>query len=232
MRASGERQKSLLCAGRGVRAAADEIRKGPGPRITTKFRKIAREMQAEEARLFALRNAAAKERPESNQNYFIAGTLLGLLITGAAGWSVLRDSTKRGRVEQALRDSEEQYRTLVQTVQDYAIFMLDPQGQIVSWNAGAERIKGYSAEEIIGHNYSRFFTPEDIKRGRPQEILRVAAASGRHNEQAMRVRKDGSRYLANVTITALRDPAGELRGFPRLAMISARPRSRRRNIAG
>ena len=114
----------------GVDAAADEIRKGPGPWITTNFQKITREMQVEEARLFALRNAAAKKDLSQTKTILIAGTLLGLLITGAAGWSVLRDATKRGRVEQALRDSEEQYRTLVQAVEDYAIFMLDPQGRL------------------------------------------------------------------------------------------------------
>src|SRR6202171_2282062 len=91
--------------------------------------------------------------------------------------------------------------------------MMDTQGRILSWNAGAERIKGYTPDQIIGHNFSCFFPPEDIKRGRPQEILRVTAASGRHEEQGMRVRKDGSRFLAGVTFTALRDPAGNLRGF-------------------
>ncbi len=102
---------------------------------------------------------------------------------------------------------------LLDGVQDYAIFMMDPRGQIVSWNAGAERIKGYTADQIIGHNFSCFFPPEDIERGRPEEVLRMTAASGRHEEQGMRVRKDGSRFLASVIFTALRDPAGNLRGF-------------------
>jgi PAS domain S-box-containing protein len=102
---------------------------------------------------------------------------------------------------------------LLDGVREYAIFMMDPQGQIVSWNAGAERIKGYRAEEIIGQNFSRFFPPEDIERGRPEEVLRMTAASGRHEEQGIRVRKDGSRFLASLTFTALRDPNGNLRGF-------------------
>ncbi|MGA2844593.1 MAG: PAS domain S-box protein [Candidatus Acidiferrales bacterium] len=119
----------------------------------------------------------------------------------------------RRLAEEALRESEERYRMLLDGIQDYAIFMMDPHGQIVSWNAGAERIKGYSADQIIGQNFSRFFPPEDIKRGRPEEILRMTAASGRHEEQAMRVRKDGSRFLASLTFTAFRDPAGNLRGF-------------------
>jgi PAS domain S-box-containing protein len=119
----------------------------------------------------------------------------------------------RRLAEEALRESEERYRMLLDAIHDYAIFMMDPHGQIVSWNAGAERIKGYSAEEIIGHNFSCFFPHEDIERGRPEEVLRMTAASGRYEEQSMRVRKDGSRFLASVTFTALRDSAGNLRGF-------------------
>ena len=120
----------------------------------------------------------------------------------------------RGRlVEEALRESEERYRLLLDGIQDYAIFMMDPSGQIVSWNAGAERIKGYRADEIIGHNFSCFFPPEDIVRGRPEEVLRVTAVNGRHEEQGMRVRKGGSRFLASITFTALRDAAGNLCGF-------------------
>ena len=87
---------------------------------------------------------------------------------------------RRLHVEEALRESQEQYRMLLDGVEDHAIFMMDPQGQVVSWNAGAERIKGYRADEIIGHNFSCFFLPEDIERGRPEEVLRITAASGRH----------------------------------------------------
>jgi PAS domain S-box-containing protein len=102
---------------------------------------------------------------------------------------------------------------LLDGIQNYAIFMMDAQGRILSWNAGAERIKGYTSDQIIGRNFSCFFPPEDIKRGRPEEVLRRTAASGRHEEQGMRMRKNGSRFLASVTVTALRDPAGNLRGF-------------------
>jgi two-component system cell cycle sensor histidine kinase/response regulator CckA len=120
---------------------------------------------------------------------------------------------RRRLVEEALRESDERYRLLLDGIQDYAIFAMDPLGKILSWNAGAELIKGYSADEIIGRNFSCFFTPGDIKRGRPEEVLRLTAASGRHAERGMRVRKDGSRFLANVTFAALRDPDGNLRGF-------------------
>jgi PAS domain S-box-containing protein len=119
--------------------------------------------------------------------------------------------------EQALRDCEETYGMLLDEIQDYAIFMLDPEGTVVSWNAGAERIKGYRGEQIIGHNFSCFFPPEDIKSGRPEEVLRMTAASGRHEYEGMRVRKDGSRFLASIIFTALRDPAGNLRGFSEIS---------------
>jgi PAS domain S-box-containing protein len=128
-----------------------------------------------------------------------------------------RDISQREKIQLALLESEEQYRMLVYEIQDYAIFMLDQDGQIITWNAGAERIKGYTAKEIIGQNYSLFFSPEDIKRGRPEEVLRLAAASGRHEEQGMRVRKNGSQFLASTTFTALRDSAGGLRGFSEIS---------------
>jgi PAS domain S-box-containing protein len=102
---------------------------------------------------------------------------------------------------------------LLDGIEGYAIFMMDVHGVILSWNAGAERIKGYTSDQIIGHNFSCFFPPEDIEHGRPEEVLRMAAASGRYEEQGMRVRKDGSRFLASVTFTALRNTAGSLRGF-------------------
>jgi PAS domain S-box-containing protein len=119
----------------------------------------------------------------------------------------------RSELAEALRESEERYRMLLDGIQNYAIFMMDTHGGILSWNAGAERIKGYTSDQIIGHNFSCFFPPADVKRGRPEEVLRMTAASGRHEEQSMRIRKDGSRFLANVIFTALRDPAGNLRGF-------------------
>jgi PAS domain S-box-containing protein len=146
----------------------------------------------------------------------------GILVTAAIrDISARREAEKhlaqmegqRRLVEEALRESEEQFRMLLDGVRDYAIFLMDPQGQVISWNAGAERIKGYAADEIIGRNFSCFFPPEEIEWGRPEEILRQTAARGRHSENGMRVRKDGSRFLANLIFTAMRDPAGRLRGF-------------------
>jgi PAS domain S-box-containing protein len=201
----------------GIDAATDAIRTGPGQQIMDEFQALVGEMQDEERRLLVIRDADAKHRLRQTRTVLVLGTLLGVFISAAAGWSAQRDSSRRALAEQALRDSEEKYHTLLYEVQDYAIFMLDPRGQVVSWNAGAERIEGYEAKEIIGHNYSRFFTQEDIERGRPEEMLRITAATGRHEEQGMRVRKNGSRFLASVTFIALRDPAGKLLGFSEIS---------------
>ena len=125
----------------------------------------------------------------------------------------LSETGQREVAEQDLRQSEERYRMLIEQVQDYAIFMLDPVGRVISWNAGAELIKGYQAAEIIGENFSRFYPQEDIDRGTPAEVLRSAAATGRHEAEGWRIRKNGSRFRANVVFTALRDSDGVLYGF-------------------
>ncbi len=150
---------------------------------------------------------------ESIEGTLVTAAIRDISVRKAADRHLAQMEGKRRVGEEALRQSEEQYRMLLDGIQDYAIFMMDPRGQIVSWNAGAERIKGYRADQIIGHNFSCFFPAGDIERGRPEEVLRMTAANGQHEEQGMRVRKNGSRFLASVTVTALRDPAGHLRGF-------------------
>ncbi len=112
--------------------------------------------------------------------------------------------------------SEEAFRLMVEGVKDYAIFMLDPHGHITTWNAGAERIKGYKATEIVGQHFSRFYTPEDLASGKPPHELEVASRTGTYEEEGLRVRKDGSTFWANVLITALRDEQGRLRGFAKV----------------
>ncbi len=132
-------------------------------------------------------------------------------------YAVARDITERKRAEEALRDSREQLRLLLDSVKDYAIFMLDPSGQVTSWNQGAERIKGYKPDEIIGRNFSCFYPSEDVQGGKPEHELRIAAAEGRHEEAGWRIRKDGSRFWADVIITALSDGTGKLRGFSKIS---------------
>ena len=128
----------------------------------------------------------------------------------------VEDVTERKRAEETIRQSEEHFRLLVAGVKDYAILMLDPDGHVVSWNAGAERIKGYQAGEIIGQHFSHFYSPEDIHSGKPELELKVAATEGRFEEEGWRVRKDGTRFWANVIITAIRDETGTLRGFAKV----------------
>src|SRR5215218_3659453 len=125
--------------------------------------------------------------------------------------------------QQELRHSEEIFRLLVEGVRDYAIFMLGPDGRVVSWNEGAERIQGYEVSEVVGEHFSVFYTEEDVDRGLPGEELRVAAIEGRFEEEGLRIRKDGMLFQADVVITALRDEAGDLRGFSQVTRdITAR----------
>ncbi|HSQ35213.1 MAG TPA: PAS domain S-box protein, partial [Candidatus Binatia bacterium] len=137
------------------------------------------------------------------------GAIIGYLLIGT-------DNTARQQVEERLRWTEESFRLMVESVSDYAIVMLDTAGRVVSWNSGAQRIKGYAAEEIIGQHFSRFYPRADIDRGIPQRAMDVVIARGRFEDEGWRVRKDGSTFWANVVFTAIRDPKGNLRGFAKL----------------
>jgi PAS domain S-box-containing protein len=197
----------------GIEGATAYVRDLPTLGATAEYKALALELRGEEERLLALRNANAAANLRRTKLILFAGTLLGLLITGSAGWSVHRDNYKRWLAEQALQESERKYRMLVNGVKDYAILMLGPLGEIRSWNPGAERMSGYAFEEVAGQNFSRFFPPEDVACGKPQEILRLAAASGEYEEQGTRLRSDGTRFQVRTSYAASHDPAGNLRGF-------------------
>ena len=115
-----------------------------------------------------------------------------------------------------LHETAEQFHILVDSVEEYAIYLLDPDGNVISWNTGAEKIKGYSAEEIVGKNFASFYTADDVAAGKPQRNLREASRRGYIRDQGLRVRKDGSTFEAEVIITALRDDAGKIRGFSKV----------------
>jgi PAS domain S-box-containing protein len=134
----------------------------------------------------------------------------------AANAFVKQEIAERKLAQEALASSEERLRVLIEGVKDYAIFMLDCSGRIVSWNEGAKRIKGYSQEEIIGKHFSCFYPAEEVRQGKAARALRTALSAGRYEEEGWRIRKDGTRFWANVVITALRDEADKLRGFSKV----------------
>jgi PAS domain S-box-containing protein len=139
----------------------------------------------------------------------VTGRLLGFA-------KITRDLSERKAAEQTLADSREEFELLVQSVTDYAIYRLELDGTVASWNAGARRIKGYAPEEIIGQHFSRFYTDEDRAAGEPQRALDTARHEGRFEKEGWRVRKDGTRFLANVVIDPIRGPDGRLRGFAKI----------------
>ena len=139
---------------------------------------------------------------------------------------ITRDITQKKADEEKLRQSEQRFRLLVQAVTDYAIYMLSPTGEITNWNSGARRIKGYDDDEVVGSNFSRFYTDEDRERGAPQRALERAAAEGRFESEGWRVRKDGTRFWAHAVIDPIRNELGELVGFAKITRdISERKRA-------
>ncbi len=136
--------------------------------------------------------------------------------SGIVTLSFVRDATEQREAAEMLRRQDQQLRSIVEGVRDHAIYLLDRDGDVITWNPGAERIKGYSADEIIGKHFSHFFTAEDVESGRPGELLRQAALKGSVEEENWRVRKDGSRFWADIVLSAIRDSSGEVIGFAKV----------------
>jgi PAS domain S-box-containing protein len=136
--------------------------------------------------------------------------------TGPLVLSFIRDVSPQRTAQELLRRSDQQLRSIVDSVKDYAIFLLDPEGNVATWNPGAERIKGYSSNEIVGQHFSIFYPSDEVDRLKPQEELRIATTSGRFETEGWRIRKDGSRFWANVVITAIRDAQNHVTGFAKV----------------
>ena len=198
---------------KGLQAAAAAIESGEGQRIWDEYRSAIVGMQREQMRSLELQRVNAAQRLRGSKIALVLGTLLGLLIAAAAGLSAWREASRRGVAERALRDSDEQDLMLVQGIQDYAVLKLNALGDVVSWNPRAEKMTGYSYEEVMGQSFSFLFLPEDIELGRPQEMLRAAAQDLVDEQSVVFVRKDGSRFQVRTTLTALRNSGGDLRGF-------------------
>jgi PAS domain S-box-containing protein len=159
-------------------------------------------------------------RVRSDGSRFWANTVLTTMRDDAGGLvgfaGVTRELSGRRHAEVALQQSEERFRLLVYSVRDYAIFLLDTTGHIATWNIGAQRIKGYTAEEITGQHFSIFYPPEEKRSGKPTRELEIAVRTGAYQEEGWRIRKDGSRFWASVLITALRHDDGSLAGFAKV----------------
>jgi PAS domain S-box-containing protein len=200
------RSKGIVAAAFAVGTVEDES-------LENEFQAMTSKVHGEELQLLTVSETENQPAREQTEWILLLGTVLVLLVAFIAARSLLAESARRRICELALQDTEEKLRMQVEAVQDYPIFMLDPLGQVMSWNAGAERVKGYQAEQIIGRNFSCFFPREAIAEHKPEEILRLAAATGCFKECGKRVRRDGSEFLTSVTTSAFRNHDGSLRGF-------------------
>jgi PAS domain S-box-containing protein len=222
----------------GVQGAVSLESSGLGLEVMNRARRELQALLDEETRQFDARSRNIERYSSKVQLLVSIGAALVLAVLAGAALMAWRQMVERRRAEAAagvrlnaqqvaeadleknrqllertVRLSEERFRLVVDGIKDYALFMLSPDGNVLSWNTGAQRLKGYTAAEILGHHFSCFYTPEDQACGHAQDELRIAAADGRYEEEGWRVRKDGSRFLANVVITAVRDSDNTLRGF-------------------
>ena len=200
----------------GFEAARQRVATGIGTKQMNQVRTIISEMKQEEEDLLKRREREFQAKARKTSLMFSCVIFLEFLLLGVVYYVLRRDVAQRKRADEALSESEERFRLLVDGVKDYAVLMLDTAGRIASWNQGAERIKGYKASEILGCHFSCFYMPEDVQNGKPEHGLKTAIAEGRYENEGWRVRKDGSRFWANVVITALTDGAGKPRGFSKV----------------
>ena len=191
-----------LATGKEVDRALERLRRGDNAV------QVEHELSGEDGRRFQMTASVVLDAMERPLYFFLQ----------------VQDVTGQRAAEAELRQTEQRFRLLVETVQDYAIFMLDPEGHVASWNAGAQRSKGYTAEEIIGQHFRVFYPPEKQAEKHPERELELAQAEGRYEEEGWRIRKDGSRFWAHVTITAVHDDEGALVGFAKVTRDSTERR--------
>ena len=187
---------------------------------------VAETMRAEEVRLLLLRNMAAKRHFLLASVVVISSFILALLLLYLHYWLLTGELRTREEAEKvirsayeretALRQEQERFRLFVDAVKDHAVYVLDPLGNVASWNQGAERIKGYTASEILGKHFSLFFTLQDIQAGKPEQEMQIAIQEGQFQGEGWRLRKDGSQFWANIVLTAIKDSQGKLAGFAKI----------------
>ena len=201
---------------KGLAAAAEAVTLRQGKDLMDQIHQTVAELKADENQLLATREHAARSSAEKSSVVILASSVFACLLGLVAASRVRQDLKLRQQAEDTLRNSQERIRLMIESVKDYAIFMLDATGHVVSWNQGAQKIKGYTEQEIIGQHFSRFYPPESIATGFPEKELAIASETGRYEDEGWRVRKDGSRFWANVVITAVRKPDGKLLGFTKV----------------
>lgn len=167
----------------------------------------------EERRLLTQRRRSADAGSRQMKAIILLGNILAILFLAGGAYMIHKEMGRRRKAEQRLRASEKLSRLMISGVKEYAIFMLDMDGKVASWNAGAERINGYRSEEILGEHFSRFYPAEDVNRGKPECELKTAALRGQVEDEGWRIRKDGSRLWANIVVTAIHDEEEVLTGF-------------------